>query len=467
MPEGPSVRNTADRLRVALEGQHILSFSSRFKKAAPERWADHLVGHTVIGVRVHGKNMFMDFEHGYTLYTHFLMWGAWHVYERDEPWQKDARKSRVVIETARNTVVLFSAPVCDLIVPGGHPQHPTSLLGPDLLADDFGPADEAEIAARLGRDPAQPLGAAIMDQTVMAGIGNILKSEILFDAHLNPLRPAGDLSADERHLLIERSRHYLRRAYETGGFIKVFLPPLLQQLGKLGYVYQRSGQPCHKCGSIIQMVRQGFQERTTFYCPHCQPLDPSSPPPPAEMMTMETPFTGTVHTLEEARDFVLSVELCGILHDSKGKLPTLWDAIAAPDKQPGEGGWGERMAQTWTWKNLLPATYPDEIFYGKIKGGRAVLMSMPKLRSLYRSAHKPVSECSEIAQQLYEIIAIGPIPSVPLRRAAGLTDRNSRAAFDRALLQLQVTFNITRSNAPGLENDTWVPFTAQYPDFEP
>ena len=98
---------------------------------------------------------------------------------------------------------------------------------------------------------------------------------------------------------------------------------------------------------------------------------------------MQTPWTKSVRTLEQARDFVLAVTMCGVLHDSKGALPTLWDAVDAPDKQRGEAGWGDKMDNVWTWKNELPATYPDQIFYGKIQGGRAVLMSMAKLRELY------------------------------------------------------------------------------------
>lgn len=180
---------------------------------------------------------------------------------------------------------------------------------------------------------------------------------------------------------------------------------------------------------------------------------------------MISPNANSVKTLADARDFVLDMGLCGILHDAKGKLPTLWDVVDYPDKQPGEGGWGEKMGKVWSWKNELPATYPDEIFYGKIKGGRAVLMSMTKLRELYPKQHKPLLECSELAQRLFSVIQQGPILTVPLRQLAGMTDRKARALFDRALQELQVTFNIARSNQAGVEGDTWVPFSQQYPEF--
>ena len=84
------------------------------------------------------------------------------------------------------------------------------------------------------------------------------------------------------------------------------------------------------------------------------------------------------------------------------------EAVGFPDKQAGEGGWGEKMGAVWNWKNALPATYPDEIFYGKL--GRAVLLSMARLAELYAQAHKP------LAQELAGVITQGPIQSVPLRQ---------------------------------------------------
>lgn len=180
---------------------------------------------------------------------------------------------------------------------------------------------------------------------------------------------------------------------------------------------------------------------------------------------MLTPWTNTVKTLEQARDFVREVGICGILYDAKARLPTLWDAVEFPDKQPGEGGWGEKIGKVWTWKNELPATYPDQIFYGKIKGGRAVLMNMAKLRELCPRQHKRLTECSALAQELYAVIAQAPVMTVPLRQLMGMTDRKARSQFDRALQELQITFNIVRSNRPDLEGDTWVPFQEQYPAF--
>src|SRR5580704_2406712 len=106
----------------------------------------------------------------------------------------------------------------------------------------------------------------------------------------------------------------------------------------------------------------------------------------------------SVKTIEEAREFVLEVGVCGILHDAKG-LPTLWDAIDAPDKAPDEPGWGEKMGMVWSWKNELPARYPDEIYYGKRKNG-AMLCDMATVRELYRAHYVAAENLSETAQRL-------------------------------------------------------------------
>jgi endonuclease VIII len=112
MPEGPTIRHTADLLRDVLESQQIMRFQSPLKKATIESWAEKISGQSVRMVRAHGKNLFIDFANDWTLYTHMLMWGAWHVYAQGEPGRKEARKARVVLETATHCAVLFSAPVC-------------------------------------------------------------------------------------------------------------------------------------------------------------------------------------------------------------------------------------------------------------------------------------------------------------------------------------------------------------------
>jgi hypothetical protein len=358
--------------------------------------------------------------------------------------------------------VLFSAPVCQLIHASALATHPTGALGPDLLSATFGSAELAEVHRRLEAQGEASIGEAIMNQTVMAGIGNILKSEILFTARIHPERPAASLNDTEFARLIAISQDKMWRAYDTNSFVQVFLPPALRQAtGSLGYVYGRSGQICLHCGGTIAIIRQGPMQRMTFFCPFCQPYDLTNSPAQQKAL-IQTPYTDTVHTLEEARNFVLTVGLCRVLHDPKGKLPTLWDALAFTGAGPD--AWGEKLVQVWGLRQQLVTNYPGQIFSGKIRGGRIILMSMERLRQEYARYHRPMETCSPLAQQLYAIIMQEPIASLPLRQAAGLLTRKDRGRFERVLQELQTTFNIARLHASD-SADVWVPFLQQYPQF--
>ena len=272
MPEGPSIRITANQLRDALHHQTVRHFSSRFKKAAVEEWADKIANHCVADIRTHGKNLFFDFDSGWTLYTHMMMWGSWHVYAHTEEWRKEEKKSRVVLHTDAHVVVLFSAPVCELVRTDELANHRTAALGPDLLRDDFD-SDEAwrRFQAPEARD--LPLGEAVMIQDVIAGIGNILKSEVLFLAGIHPLRTAASLTRPEFDRFVALAQASMRRSVDAGGFETVFLPPdIMAETRKFGYTYRRRTQPCFVCGTPLAMVRQGNLKRMTWFCPTCQPL---------------------------------------------------------------------------------------------------------------------------------------------------------------------------------------------------
>lgn len=172
--------------------------------------------------------------------------------------------------------------------------------------------------------------------------------------------------------------------------------------------------------------------------------------------------TWRVRTLRQARAFVLDVGLCGIFSDGRGRMPCLWDVADLPDRKPGERGWGEKITAIWRWKNELPAEFPDEIFYGKVRGGLAVLMSMDRLRAHYAEHHRPVRECSETARRIYNAVRLDPMTTAELREELGMTRPPEKNRFDRALQELQVTLNIVRRNSPDDELDTWVPFREQY-----
>ena len=179
---------------------------------------------------------------------------------------------------------------------------------------------------------------------------------------------------------------------------------------------------------------------------------------------MKPPRKFRLKTLEQAHAFVRAVGKCAIFADKRKDVPSLWDAVDLPEKQSGEKGWGQKIGAVWSWKNLLPASYPEEIFYGKDERGRAVLMTLAHLaEEHYPKVHRPVEQCSAMAQKIYALVKVEPMTTTALRNAVAGKDKVLRAAFAKAMTELQVTLNIVRSNAPEIECDTWLRFAELYP----
>ena len=173
----------------------------------------------------------------------------------------------------------------------------------------------------------------------------------------------------------------------------------------------------------------------------------------------------SIRTRLQAKAFVLKSKICGIFSDDKGQMPSLWDVVDLPGRKPDQKGWGQKISAIWTWKNELPARWPDEIFYGKITGGLAVLMAIDYLRaSHYPKNHLPLSQCSSLAQKIHAALRLDPLTSRGLRKELGLMERPDKPRFDKALQELQVTLNIVRRNSLDDKNDTWVLFREQHLD---
>ncbi|MCF6312451.1 MAG: hypothetical protein L3J39_08360 [Verrucomicrobiales bacterium] len=171
-----------------------------------------------------------------------------------------------------------------------------------------------------------------------------------------------------------------------------------------------------------------------------------------------------IKTIEQAYDYVLEVTTCLIFGSEKSDLPSLWDAVDLPEQPPaGQKGWGEKVEAIWVWKNELPAHFPDEIFYGKLPGGLAMLMCLDYLQQThYPAHHRPVSTCKPLARELFSLIRTEPHTSAELRRAISPDGDISKSRINTAIVELQTTLNIVRSNAPEIKRDTWLPFGDQY-----
>ncbi len=172
-----------------------------------------------------------------------------------------------------------------------------------------------------------------------------------------------------------------------------------------------------------------------------------------------------IKTFEEARLLIRELNICTIFESSKTDLPSLWEYVDLPEKQEGEKGWGQKVSAVWDWKNRLPAEYPDEIFYGKIKGGFAVLMTMDYLRDVhFGSAYRSVDDLPPLSLHIYEMIQAEPWETASLRNEMIEEYGCSKSQFDTALKNLQISLNIVRSNDPDIERDTWLTFQELYPE---
>ncbi len=174
-----------------------------------------------------------------------------------------------------------------------------------------------------------------------------------------------------------------------------------------------------------------------------------------------------VTTIEEAYDFIQEVGICTIFSESVPGLSSFWEAVDLPDREGGRTKWGARMEAVWGWKTELPTLYPDDVYYGKIKGGHAALMSMSYFKEVHYPKHaRPVASCKPLAQQVFDIVRLSPGTTAEVRREAMDRFGCTKSRFDTALKELQVSLNIVRLNEPGLQHDTWLPFAEVYGDLD-
>lgn len=170
-----------------------------------------------------------------------------------------------------------------------------------------------------------------------------------------------------------------------------------------------------------------------------------------------------IKTIEDAREFIKDVKICTVFPSDKVAHTSLYEHVDLPEKQPGESGWGARVEAVWPWKNQLPADYPHDIYYGKIKGGFAVLMAMTYLAEVhFPAAYKPVATLNHLAQQIFEKIRNEPWTTSELRQEIIRETGCSKSQFDTALKNLQISMNIVRDAAA--EQDTWLTFAETHAD---
>jgi endonuclease VIII len=271
MPEGPEIRRAADRVQAVLAGQRLQEVFFAFGSLQP--WCRILQGQSVVAVDTIGKHMLVRFDSGLRLYSHNQLYGRWYVRQRDQ-YPDTGRSLRVGLHTDRHSALLYSASAVDVIREDELDRDPRLAgLGPDPLHASL---SQALVRRRLD-DPEfrrRQLAALLLDQGFFAGLGNYLRSEILFAARVHPQRRPADCADSQLDALARAILRLPRRSYRTGGITNG--DTLVKRLRKQGVsrealrfqVFGRDGQGCYRCGQKI--VRASAGGRRTYYCPGCQ-----------------------------------------------------------------------------------------------------------------------------------------------------------------------------------------------------
>ncbi len=275
MPEGDTIFRTARALSRALAGKPITGFRSTFPLLTRFNDDTPLAGQLVASVESRGKWLLIHFSGGGTLATHLLMNGSWHIYRHGERWQQPRINMRIVIENNEYIAVGFRVPVARM--------HTALSLArdtkiPQPALDVLSPEFDAEAAARrVLAHRNEEIADVLLHQEVMAGVGNVFKSEICFVTGINPFCPVGPLSREQVAGLIAAAQKLVAaNVLEDSGDEIVTYGGRKRRTthesdpGASLWVYGRKGEACRRCGEPIRRRLQGPDTRVTFWCPRCQ-----------------------------------------------------------------------------------------------------------------------------------------------------------------------------------------------------
>ncbi len=276
MPEGDTIFRSAQALNRALAEKVVTRFETAYAHLASVDDDKKIAGRTIERVESRGKWLLMYLSGDLILVTHMRMNGSWHIYRRGERWRRPRRDMRIVIETADWSAVGFAVPVAEF--------HSTAsllrktmipALGPDLLKQDF---DFAGVVAAMQKHADEQIADVLLNQRVMAGIGNIYKSETCFICGVNPFRPVRTLVLSQLEPLVFTARKFLALNVAEDADVEISTYAGLRRTIHTSdpsarlWVYGRRGEPCRRCGTPIEMRKQGAGARSTFWCPVCQPI---------------------------------------------------------------------------------------------------------------------------------------------------------------------------------------------------
>ncbi|HEX5223902.1 MAG TPA: DNA-formamidopyrimidine glycosylase family protein [Solirubrobacteraceae bacterium] len=257
MPEGDTIHRAALRIGAALAGTVPDEVQTPHPRHRFDRWPERLAGRQLLGTEARGKHLLIRFEGGLVLHSHLRMTGAWGVTRTGERWRRARSRAWLVMRGGGFDVVQFDGPVLELLTDVRARSLPQlSRLGPDVLGERF---DAGAFLRRMHEDdPTRSLGDALLDQRIVAGLGNLWKSEACFACRADPWRPIGEVTDEQALALVRWARERMLEAVRGG----VGARPAA--------VYRRAGMPCPRCGGTIRSRGQGDNNRLTFWCPACQ-----------------------------------------------------------------------------------------------------------------------------------------------------------------------------------------------------
>jgi endonuclease VIII len=270
LPEGDAIFRTARTLHRALAGHPIVRFESVFPALTRVHDDAPITGRTVESVAAAGKHVLMRLSGDLTLRTHMRMNGSWHIYRPGERWRRPRRDMRILVATSEYEAVGFTIPVAELLDARAEArQDDLRKMGPDLLGESF---DENEALRRIRAHGDLEIADVLLNQRVVAGIGNIYKCETLFLCGVNPFARTATISDEALRALLRTARKYLQAnvAKRSGGIVTYAGFSRERGEGGRHYAYGRAGRACRKCGTPIQLRAQGPHARLTYWCPACQ-----------------------------------------------------------------------------------------------------------------------------------------------------------------------------------------------------
>jgi endonuclease-8 len=280
MPEGDTIYRAARALQKAIGGKAVTGFETGLATLARVNDDASLVGRVVEKVESRGKWLLIDFSGDLILVTHMLMSGSWHLYHPGERWRMGRNRMRVVIRTEDWEAVAFNVPIAEFHTARSLDRSKqVPKLGLDVLADEFTVEDGVSRLWKFSVDhPDAEIAVVLLNQRVLAGLGNVYKSEVAFAAGVNPFRAMRTITRREMVAMVDFAQRYMKANVVDGkgeGIVTYSgnrrTTHAMNREERL-WVYRRQGQECRRCGALVMVRRQGEQARSTYWCPVCQPL---------------------------------------------------------------------------------------------------------------------------------------------------------------------------------------------------